>query len=342
MNHLTVEVDAAARGLTLERFAIGSSPAAPTGFDAPKGSAPRGDDSEPPGKIPAWQGIQTGADGALRIGAATPVADVAESAEVRGRCAALAEAAERADPPPGRGPQTVGGNLCQRPRCPYYQQADAVCLKRGGSTCLGIAGESKYLAIFGEHSPCRMVSPSNLGVALLALDGQVMVQGKGGWRLVPTAKFFRLPTSEDPYRETVLEPGEWVGGVSVARQEEGWRSAYLQIPEKADSGWALVSAAASVNVGPGNVVRDLRLALNAVAPVPWRLTVAEDFLRGKRADETNLREAARLALADARLETQRLQSARRARVGGPGHPTRRRLAEVAEKSVSAKWNALNA
>ncbi len=145
-----------------------------------------------------------------------------------------------------------------------------------------------------------MVSSTNLGVALLALGGKVRVHGPNGERLVAAADFFRMPTMEDLYRETVLEPGELVSGVSIPPPEDGWRSAYLQISEKADFDWALVSAAASVNVGPDNVVRDVRLALNAVAPVPWRLTVAEDFLRGKRADEANLREAARLALAEAR------------------------------------------
>ena len=148
-----------------------------------------------------------------------------------------------------------------------------------------------------------MVSPANLGVALLALDGAVRVRSARGERLVPAAGFFRMPTAADPYRETVLEPGEWVGGIRAARQEDGWRSAYVQISERPDDSQALVSAATSLLLGPDGVIRDIRLALNAVAPVPWRLAKAEDFLRGKRADEPNLREGARLALADAQAMT---------------------------------------
>ena len=317
---------AAVDALTLERFVIGggngngngvpAKPAAAWDFVSLNRKRPLSGGSDLLGEIkegviapesvvnlktiPGWEGIRAGADGSLDIGATTAIVDVAESAEVRSRFAALADAADHVGSPQIRNQGTVGGNLCQRPRCWYYRHADTVCLKKGGKTCFAIEGENKYHAIFGQESPCRMVSSTNLGVALLALDGKVRVQSANGERMVHAAEFFRMPTAEDPYRETVLEPGELVSGISVARQEDGWRSAYMQISEKADFDWALVSAAASLNIGPDNVIRDIRLALNAVAPVPWRLTKAEDFLRGKRADEANLREAARLALSEAR------------------------------------------
>jgi xanthine dehydrogenase YagS FAD-binding subunit len=248
--------------------------------------------------IAAWNGIRTGEDGALEVGATTPIVDVMESGVVRGHCAALADAAEHVGSPQIRNQGTVGGNLCQRPRCWYYRNVDTVCLKKGGKVCFAVEGENKYHAIFGQEAPCRMVSTSNLGVALLALDGKVRVHSAAGEKLVPAAEFFRMPTADDPYRETSLQPGEIVGGITVAKQE-GRRSAYMQFSERADFDWALVSAAVSLSLDGSGVISEIRLAMNAVAPVPWRLTKAEDFLRGKKPDEANVREAARLALADA-------------------------------------------
>ena len=236
----------------------------------------------------------------LQIGATTLVHDVAESAEVRRRAPALAQAAGHVGSEQIRHQGTVGGNLCQRPRCWYYRNVESVCLKKGGERCFAVEGENQFLAVFGTDAPCRMVSPTNLGTALLALDGVAhLLTAEQGERGVPIAEFYRLPTAEDPFRETVLHPGEIVREVHVTSQE-GRRSAYLQISEKAEFDWALVSGAVSVALdGAGNIA-DIRLALGAVAPVPWRLTRAEDFLRGKPPTDENLREAARLGVAAAR------------------------------------------
>lgn len=235
----------------------------------------------------------------LMVGATTLVNDVAHSAEVRRLAPALAQAAAHVGSEQLRNQGTVGGNLCQRPRCWYYRNVESVCLKKGGDKCLAVDGENKYLAVFGTDAPCRIVSPTNLGTAFLALDGIVHVQTADGDKGVPIADFYRMPTAEDPFRETNLEPGEIVREVHVTSQE-GRRSAYLQVSEKEEFDWALVSGAVSLALdGAGNIA-DIRLALGAVAPVPWRLTKAEDFLRGKPPTDGNLREAARLALADAR------------------------------------------
>lgn len=235
----------------------------------------------------------------LQIGATTLVNDVASSPEVRRRAPALAEAAGHVGSEQIRNQGTVGGNLCQRPRCWYYRNAETVCLKKGGERCLAVDGENKYLAVFGTDAPCRIVSPTNLGTALLALDGVAHVLTAQGERNVPIAEFYRMPTAEDPFRETVLLPGEIVREIHVTSQE-GRRSAYLQISEKEEFDWALVSGAVSLALdGAGNIA-DIRLALGAVAPVPWRLTGAEDFLRGKPPTDEHLREAARLAVADAK------------------------------------------
>ena len=160
--------------------------------------------------IPGWQGIRHGDDGALEIGATTIIADVAASPGVRVHSAALAEAAEHIGSPQIRDQGTVGGNLCQRPRCGYYRNLDTVCLKRGGKACFAREGENKYHAIFGVDAPCVMVSSTNLGVALLALDGKLRVHSVEGEAQVAAADFYRLPTADDPYRETILKPGEVV------------------------------------------------------------------------------------------------------------------------------------
>lgn len=252
--------------------------------------------------ITGFQGIRLAGD-ELQIGATTTVAELAASAEVRARCPALAQAAEHVGSEQIRQQGTVGGNLCQRPRCWYYRNVESVCLKKGGQECFAVKGENKYLAIFHTAAPCRIISGSNLGVALLALDGVAHVQTAAGERNVPIGEFFRVPTAEDPYRETVLNPGEIVSEIHVTSQEDR-RSAYLQVSEKQEFDWALVSGAASVALDAAGRVADVRLALGAVAQTPLRLTRAEDFLRGKTPDENALREAAALALADARPMSQ--------------------------------------
>ena len=249
--------------------------------------------------IAAWRGIEHTPDGGWRIGATTLIADVAAHDWLPSHCGALADAAEHVGSPQIRNQGTVGGNLCQRPRCWYYRHGDTVCLKKGGKACLAKEGENKYLAVFATDAPCVMASQTNLGAALLAVGGIVHVHGEAGERDVPADEFYRLPTADDPYRETNLAPGEVVAAISV-RRDDGRRSAYLQMSEKADFDWALVSAATAVWTANDGTVRDIRLVLNAVAPMPWRLTKAEDFLRGKRADQATLREAAALALEDAK------------------------------------------
>ena len=248
--------------------------------------------------VPELRGIRLDGD-ELQIGATTLVNDLAGSAEVRHRAPALAQAAGHVGSEQIRNQGTVGGNLCQRPRCWYYRNPESVCLKKGGDKCFAVEGENKYLAIFGTEAPCRFVSPTNLGTALLALDGVTHILTVDGDKSVPIAEFYRMPTREDPFRETILNPGEIVREVHVTSQE-GRRSAYLQISEKEAFDWALVSGAVSLALNGAGNIADIRLALGAVAPVPWRLTAAEDFLRGKSPTEENLREAARVAVSDAR------------------------------------------
>ena len=173
-------------------------------------------------------------------------------------------------------------------------------MKKGGASCFAKEGENKYHAVFATDAPCVMASSTNLGVALLALGGKLVVQSAGKEETaVDAGHFYRLPTAEDPYRETILGPGEIVSGIIVPAAA-GSRSAYMQISEKADFDWALVSAATRLKLDGSGAIENISLAMNAVAPVPWRLTRAEEFLRGKRPDAPTLRAAADLAFADAR------------------------------------------
>ncbi len=246
--------------------------------------------------IGGWNGI-TFDSRELRIGATTTIAEIADAAEIHQKFAALAQAAHHVGSAQIRNVATVGGNLCQRPRCWYFRNPDIACLKKGGEGCPASVGENKYHSIFHNDAPCHIVSPSNLGVALLALDGKVNVTSPQGDRAVAAADFFRLPTREDPFRETTLRPGELVTGLSVPITES--KSAYLQFSEKAEFDWALVSAAVSLQMSGSNIT-SIRLALGAVAQVPWRLPAVEKYLMGKSAtDETVLSKAADLAVAEA-------------------------------------------
>jgi xanthine dehydrogenase YagS FAD-binding subunit len=233
----------------------------------------------------------------LRIGATTTLVELIESETVNEKFFALAAAARHVGSPQIRNVGTVGGNLCQRPRCWYYRHPDLLCYKKGGEQCLAVEGENKYHAILGNDGPCHIVSPSNLGVALLVLDGKVVIASPRGERIVTAGDFFRLPTRDDPVRETNLQADEIVTAISLPQTNR--LSTYIQFSEKEAFDWALVSAAASIQVD-GWTISDVRLALGAVAPVPWRLNKVEEFLLGKTLNDDVLSQAADLAVADAR------------------------------------------
>lgn len=251
-------------------------------------------------RIPELNGIRY-EKSVLKIGATTTIAEVAASEIVQRDYIALAQAAEHVGSPQIRNVGTVGGNLAQRPRCWYYRNEETYCLKKGGNQCFAVEGRNKYHAILGRDGPCHIVSQTNLGLALHVLGGRITIASPGGERMVSPEEFFRLPTADDPWRETTMEPGEFVSSISLA--PNGRRSAYVQFSEKEEFDWALVSAAASVQID-GFTITEARLALGAVAPVPWRLRAVEEFLRGKPLNDQTLADAAELALADARPMTE--------------------------------------
>jgi xanthine dehydrogenase YagS FAD-binding subunit len=239
------------------------------------------------------RGLQWRADGSLWTGAAVRIAQLAGDARVRAELPALAQACEAVGSPALRNMGTLGGNLCQRPRC-WYLRGGLPCLKAGGSECFAYHGENQYHAILGG-GPCHIVHPSDPAVALAALEATVVVRGAGGERRLGMADF-HVPPSVRLSAETVLEAGELVLGVEVPAHSMGGRQRYEKLMQRGAWDFALASLAA-VRRRDGAV----RLVLGGVAPVPWRVnpSVEEDAASGAL-DEADFESLSARALHDAR------------------------------------------
>jgi xanthine dehydrogenase YagS FAD-binding subunit len=249
--------------------------------------------------VPGLEGIRFAADGTLRVGALSTLTALADHDRVRSGFPAIAQAALSVGSPEIRNVGTVGGNLCQRPRCWYYRSPLHKCLKKGGDICFTIAGESRYHAILGG-GPSFIVHPSDLAPALVACDARVAIAGPRGPREMPLERFFVLP-SERIDHETVLQAGEIVTEVIVppsASTAGGRRSAFLKFKERDSFDFALVSVAASLKMSGRSCV-EARLVLGGVAPIPWRSVEAEKEIVGGPIDAAAAGRAAGAALKDA-------------------------------------------
>jgi xanthine dehydrogenase YagS FAD-binding subunit len=246
--------------------------------------------------IPGLDSIRRDKD-RIRIGALCKVAALGENTEIREAFMSLHMAALSLATPQLRNVGTVGGNLCQRPRCWYYRDPQVECRKKGGSRCYAVRGRNRYHAIFGG-STCHIVFPSDLAPALICLGAEVAIASSKGERRMPLEDLYALPRV-DVRRETVLAPGEFLTEISVPLQGSGSRSTYHKIKERGTWDFAVVSVAMKAEVSNtsfGNV----SIVCGGVAPIPWRLRKAEAFLKGKPITEDQLRRAARLDLEDAR------------------------------------------
>jgi xanthine dehydrogenase YagS FAD-binding subunit len=243
-------------------------------------------------------GIEPDGDG-LRIGAAVRNSDLAAHPLVRERYPLLARAVLTGASGQVRNMATVGGNLLQRTRCPYFQDVSKPCNKRRpGSGCPAIAGDHANLAVLGHSDSCVATHPSDMAVALTALDARVHVTGPGGDRIVPMPGLHRLP-GDHPDRDTQLEPGELITAVALPPPPPG-ASHYRKVRERASFAFALVSIAAILDVAGDGTVSDCRIALGGVAHAPWRAFRAEQALRGSRADEDAIAAAAEAEMEQAR------------------------------------------
>lgn len=234
----------------------------------------------------------------FRIGALVTLAQLADLSDLPAGHHALRVAAGDAATPGIRNAATVGGNLLQRPRCWYYRHADLVCLKKGGDMCYAQTGDHRYHAIFGG-GPSFIVHPSSLGSPLLALDAKVEIwDGKSATRTIPISELFVLPTV-DPEREHSLAPGEILLAVHLPAQLPGQRSAYATAKEKQSQDWPLAEASVRLR-RDGSTMKDVRIALGHVAPIPWRAEAAEKVLEGKSPSAALFAEAAKAATAAAK------------------------------------------
>ncbi len=240
------------------------------------------------------RGISARPDGGIKIGALTPLADIAGDKTISEKYPVLAQAAAAVGSPQIREQGTIGGNLCQRPRC-WYFRSDLNCLKKGGSSCYGAMGENQYHALFGA-GPCFFVHPSDVAVALVALQAQLSITGPSGTKAVKIENFFVSP-KQNIAKENILAPAEIVTEVRIPVM--AGKSSYHKVAARGSWDFALTSVAAIVQF-ENDAVRSARIVLGGVAPHPWRVEAAEKVLLGKKLDGTIAAAAAEAAIADAR------------------------------------------
>ena len=232
----------------------------------------------------------------LQIGALTTIAEIAADEQIGRDYPVLAQAAAGIATPQLRNMGTIGGNLCQRPRCWYFRGREYPCRKKGGSRCFARTGLNKYHAIFGG-GPCYIVHPSDSAPALQALGASLEIYGPEGEKEVPLEGFFQLP-QENLERENSLRPNEIVTRIRVPKPAPGARSTYLKFREKQSLDFA-VSSVAILLAMDGDRVEAARLVLGGVAPIPWCCPEAEVELEGGRLSSTRIAKAAAAAVAGA-------------------------------------------
>ncbi len=231
------------------------------------------------GGIGGLSGIETSADGGFAIGALTTLDAIASDSTIAEQFPVLSQAAESVASPQIRSVATIGGNLNQRPRCWYYRNEAAPCLKKGGSTCFAKEGRNKYNAILGG-GPSYIVHPSDLAPALVALDAEIELSGRSGVRRMRLEDYYLLPKDGRLETETVRAADEILTRIFVPARTQGMRSTYLKFKERASFDFAL-SAVALVLQLEGDKITDSRLVLGGVAPKPWRARRAELELKDK-------------------------------------------------------------
>lgn len=234
----------------------------------------------------------------VRIGALARMSDVAAHPSVREHLPGLTQALLAGASPQVRNMASIGGNLLQRTRCWYFRDPAAPCNKRvPGSGCAAIGGLNRWHAILGASESCIAVHPSDLAVALLALDAEVRTLSAAGERRIPLEDFY-LPPGDTPHRETLLTPGELITGVEIGRTPLTATSRYLKLRDRATFEFAVVSVASAVRLS-GSVVHEARLAFGGVAPRPWRSPEAERALVGRPLTDRTIDAAGRALVREA-------------------------------------------
>lgn len=247
------------------------------------------------GQLKALRGIGQTRDGGLRIGALTTITEIENNKTVRERYSALAQAASEVGSPQLRNQGTIGGNICQKPRCWYYR-GEFHCLRKGGDTCYAYQGENQFHCIFGGNM-CYIVHPSDTAPTLVAFEAMVRVSGPGGNRLVPVARF-HVPPRENVQRETILKPNEIVTEILLPPPAKGLRSSYRKVRARRSWDFALASVSLAFQFD-GEKIAKARVVLGGAAPVPWRSKEAEEVITGRRLDAETVNRAAAAAVKNA-------------------------------------------
>lgn len=282
-------------------------------------------------RLPGLGGIEILPDGAIRIGALVRNSDLAHDDGVAKAAPMLAEALLSGASGQLRNAATVAGNLMQRTRCAYFQMPEAACNRREpGTGCDARGGDNANHAVLGWSDACIATNPSDMAVALAALDAVIEVAGPDGRREIAMAEFHRLPR-DTPERETALEPGELILAVRLPAGTAGFagNARYLKVRERTSFAFALASAAAALRIEDGRIVA-ARLALGAVAAKPWRVAEAEALMQGQIPDAALFDRAAEAALAGAtpsgdnawKIELARRTAARALAMAAAGTPAR--------------------
>lgn len=249
-------------------------------------------------KLPLREIVQT--DGSIRIGAMALNSEVAEHKLVKEKYPLLAQAIKAGASAQLRNMATIAGNIMQRTRCYYFYDTSLPCNKREpGTGCSALQGFNRIHAIFGASEKCIAVNPSDLSIALAALDASVHVIGPEGERTIKIENFHRLP-GDTPEKDTVLEKDELIVAVSVPDPSFNKNVHYLKVRDRASYAFALVSVAAALSIQNNNI-QDARLVMGGVAHKPWRLTSAENVLRDNPVSEEVFNEAAKAAVQGAKV-----------------------------------------
>lgn len=245
--------------------------------------------------IPGLEAVRETGKG-VSVGPLVRLTDLTEHSLLWSKYRAVGEAAASVGSEQIRNAGTVGGNLCQRPRCWYFRHHDYPCLQKGGATCFAVAGENRYHAIL-DGGPCFFAHPSDLAPALMVFDATVRLVGPGGERTISLEKLYTVPR-ERMNAGLTLEPGEILAEIRLPEPAAGTRSAYYKFKEKPSFDFSLVGVAVALAFADGKIAQ-ARLALSGVAPVPWRALEAEKSLLNMRLDEGAARQAAEAAVANA-------------------------------------------
>jgi xanthine dehydrogenase YagS FAD-binding subunit len=260
-------------------------------------------------QIQELHGIKSGPDG-LTIGSLTTLAEIAADKQVQAKYPALAAAAGDAASPQIRNVATLGGNLCQRPRCWYFRTGHGLLAQKDGKS-LVLQGDNRYHAILGNDGPALFVSPSTVAPVLIAYEAIINIAGPRVARELPLEKFFRIPESEED-REHNLRPDEIVTGVKLLARSASFRAARYEVRQKEAFDWPYATAAVSLAMN-GSTVQGARVVMGHVAPVPWLSLEAAQALQGKAVTPATADQAAQAAVAKAKSlghNTQKIHLAR--------------------------------